>query len=343
MQPAHNVKFRHRFAVSGGRRLPGLLQRHRVGAVRALRPSKRAQPARRDAHVRRVDVAIHIEVRHIAMQPLPHRVRQPAHRQNVARTVQGQPIVAAEPLPGGHLIGEGQQPRIVGLERVLVHLLYDNSPDTRPSPALVPPTVGDTIPSDSLTPFSALAKAPGTNRLRPRIAWLVALLLSSSLTSLEAAQPQKPAIFPTVSGYSLNKDKVDFPSGMQGQTDLLLISFAPEQQKDIDSWLPAAQALQHSNFQFRWYELPVSSKENFIFRWWETSSIRSDQTDPETWPWIVPLFVDRHQFQQNLAIPNEKQIVALLVNRQGQILWRASGPMTPDKRASLMAAAIGQH
>jgi len=179
--------------------------------------------------------------------------------------------------------------------------------------------------------------------LRPRIAWLVALLLSSSLTSLEAAQPQKPAIFPTVSGYSLNKDKVDFPSGMQGQTDLLLISFAPEQQKDIDSWLPAAQALQHSNFQFRWYELPVSSKENFIFRWWETSSIRSDQTDPETWPWIVPLFVDRHQFQQNLAIPNEKQIVALLVNRQGQILWRASGPMTPDKRASLMAAAIGQH
>jgi len=172
---------------------------------------------------------------------------------------------------------------------------------------------------------------------------MVALLLSSSLVSLQAAQPQKPATFPAVTGYNLNKDKVAFPSEMAGQTDLLLISFAPEQQKEIDSWLPAAQALQHSNFQFRWYELPISGRENFIFRWWETSSIRSDQTDPETWPWIVPLFVDRHQFQQELAIPNQKQAVALLVNRQGQILWRASGPMTPDKRASLMAAAGAQH
>lgn len=175
--------------------------------------------------------------------------------------------------------------------------------------------------------------------MRPRTPWLVALLLSSALTSLLAAQPQKTPVFPNITGSNLNKDEVTFPSGMAGQTDLLLISFAPEQQKDIDSWLPAAQALQHTNFQFRWYELPVSGKENFIFRWWQTSSIRSDQTDPETWPWIVPLFVDRHQFRQDLDIPNAKQVVILLVNRQGQILWRASGPMTPDKRASLMAAA----
>ncbi|HZZ38098.1 MAG TPA: hypothetical protein VFE06_03130 [Acidobacteriaceae bacterium] len=169
------------------------------------------------------------------------------------------------------------------------------------------------------------------------------MLLSSALTCLPAAQERKPAIFPNVAGYSLDKDKVVFPSGMQGQTDLLLVSFAPEQQKDIDSWLPAAQALQHTNFQFRWYELPISNRENFVFRWWETSSIRSDQTDPEAWPWIVPLFVDRHSFQHDLAIPNEKQVVALLVNRQGQILWRASGSMTPDKRASLMIAASNQH
>jgi hypothetical protein len=179
--------------------------------------------------------------------------------------------------------------------------------------------------------------------LRLRTPWLVALLLSSALTSLQAAQTQKSATFPTVAGYNLNKDKVAFPSDMQGQTDLLLISFAPEQQKDIDSWLPVAQALQHTNFQFRWYELPISNKENFVFRWWQSSSIRSDQSDPETWPWIVPLFVDRHQFRQQLAIPNEKQVVVLLVNRQGQILWRSSGPMTLAKRASLMAAAADRH
>ncbi|HEX4067846.1 MAG TPA: hypothetical protein VHZ09_17630 [Acidobacteriaceae bacterium] len=177
--------------------------------------------------------------------------------------------------------------------------------------------------------------------MRQRSPFLIALLLFSLLPVLDAAQPKTP-VFPPVTAYALDKQKVDIPSGLEGQTDLLLVSFETEQQKDIDSWLPAGQALQHSSFQFHYYELPVFGRENFIFRWWDTSSLRTDETDPEAMHWIVPLFVDRHKFLQDLQIPNEKQVVALLVNRQGQILWRASGPMTPDKRASLMAAA-GQH
>ncbi len=160
--------------------------------------------------------------------------------------------------------------------------------------------------------------------------------------ALVAAQPAKKAVFPNVTSYSLDKQKVTLPKGLAGETDLLLISFAPEQQKDIDSWLPAAQALQHSSFRFRYYQLPVSGRQNFVFRWWETSSMRSDETDPETWHWIVPLFVDRHKFLVALQIPDQKHVVALLVDRQGQVLWRESGPMTPEKRVSLMAVAGGR-
>lgn len=177
--------------------------------------------------------------------------------------------------------------------------------------------------------------------MRQRSPFLLALLLLSLLPALDAAQP-KPAVFPPVTAYGLDKQKVELPGGLEGQTDLLLISFEREQQKDIDSWLPAGQALQHSSFQFHYYELPVFGRENFIFRWWDTSSLRTDETDPEAMHWIVPLFVDRHKLMQDLQIPNDKQVVALLVNRQGQVLWRASGAMTPEKRASLMAAA-GQH
>jgi len=170
--------------------------------------------------------------------------------------------------------------------------------------------------------------------LLQRFSWLFPLLLVGA--SLHA---QQQPVFPQVTAYNLAKQKVTFPGGMAGKTDLLLISFAPEQQKDLQSWLEAGQAIQHTNFQFHYYELPVEGRENFVFRWWESSSMRSDETDPESWPWIVPLFVERHTFTAALQIPNEKQVVALLVDRQGHILWRASGPMTPDKRASLMAAA----
>jgi hypothetical protein len=162
------------------------------------------------------------------------------------------------------------------------------------------------------------------------------LLLGSVAAPAGTAQAQ--GTFPPLTAYNLNKQKVTLPGGMAGRTDLLLISFAPEQQKAMESWLPAAQALQHTDFQFRYYELPVEGRENLVFRWWDTSSLRSDQNDPEIWPWVVPLFVDRRKLMHELNIPNAKQVVALLVDQQGQILWRASGPMTPQLRMGLMAA-----
>jgi len=70
--------------------------------------------------------------------------------------------------------------------------------------------------------------------------------------------------------------------------------------------------------------------------------MRSDRSDPETWHWIIPLWLDRRKFLADLDIPNDKQVVALLIDRQGHILWRSVGPMSPDKRASLMTAA-GAH
>ncbi|HTW48661.1 MAG TPA: hypothetical protein VMD92_11980 [Acidobacteriaceae bacterium] len=182
---------------------------------------------------------------------------------------------------------------------------------------------------------------PKPMRLWPRMGCAIGAAFTCALPLL-ASQGAKPAEFPSITSYSLDKQKVALPGGMEGQTDLLILSFALEQKKDVDSWLPAAQALQHSNFQFRYYQLPIFTRENFVFRWWETSSMRSDETDPVTWHWIVPLFVDREKFRRDLDIPNDKQVVVLLADRQGRILWRASGPMTDDKRASLMQAA-GQH
>ncbi len=141
-----------------------------------------------------------------------------------------------------------------------------------------------------------------------------------------------------MTAYSLEKTRLNLPADLTGQLNLLIISFEPEQKTQIDTWMPLAQALQHTNFNFRWYRMPVSSRENFIFRWWDDSSMRSDETDPETWPWIVPLYVDKNSFRHSLQIGNERHIVVLLVNKQGRVIWRAEGPLTPDKRTALTAA-----
>jgi predicted transcriptional regulator len=171
---------------------------------------------------------------------------------------------------------------------------------------------------------------------------VLCILLLPLAQALQGTEQRKPAVFPTISSYSLDKNKVNLPADLAGQMNLLLISFRPEQQKEVETWMPVAQALQHTNFNFRWYRLPVSERENAIFRWWENSSMRSEETDPETWPWIVPLYIDKAAFRNALQIASEHDIVVLLIDKQGHVLWRASGAMTPSDRAAL-TAAVGTH
>lgn len=145
-------------------------------------------------------------------------------------------------------------------------------------------------------------------------------------------------MFPPISSYSLDKTKVNLPGDFAGKINLLLISFEPEQAKDIDTWMPLAQAIQHMNFEFRYYKLPVSSSGTMIYRWWDSSSLRSIETDPETWHWIIPLYLNKQNFLRSLNVPNEKEVVAILSDQSGHILWKASGRLTEDKKTSLTAA-----
>lgn len=165
-----------------------------------------------------------------------------------------------------------------------------------------------------------------------------ALLCALAIPAAAQNGSAKPAVFPNITTYNLAKAKLNLPSDFAAQLDLLLISFQPEQQTQIETWMPVAQALQHTNFDLRWYRMPVSASENFVFRWWDNSSMRSDETDPETYPWIVPLYVNVNSFRRSLQIPTTRQIAILLVDKQGRVLWRAEGPVTPEGRASLRAA-----
>ncbi len=113
MESANNVELRHRLGVARGRRLPRLFQSHRVARRVALLASEGAQPAIRHADVGGVDVAIDVEVGHIAVHPLAHTVGQPAHGQHVRGAVEYESVVEAQPFTVHHLGGNVLQPRVV--------------------------------------------------------------------------------------------------------------------------------------------------------------------------------------------------------------------------------------
>lgn len=158
------------------------------------------------------------------------------------------------------------------------------------------------------------------------------------LVLCSAARVDAGSTFPVVSADALDKQHITLPGGLEGQTNLLLLSFAPDQANQIDTWTAVAQALQHTNLSFRAYRLPVEERENALFRWWANASLRSEETDPELWHWVIPIYVEKSHFRAELEIADEKSVVALLVDKSGRILWRATGASTPQTRASLVAA-----
>ena len=84
MQAADDVELRHRLGVARSRGLPCLFQSHGVAGRVALLAAEGAQLAGRHAHIGRIDVAIDVEVGHVAVHALAHVVGQPAHGQHVA-------------------------------------------------------------------------------------------------------------------------------------------------------------------------------------------------------------------------------------------------------------------
>src|SRR5579875_1356715 len=91
------------------------------------------------------------------------------------------------------------------------------------------------------------------------IAWLMPTLFSWSAFGGVAAVT---AHFPAVSATNLNNGKLHLPQDFSGQLNLVILSFAREQQHDVDSWIPAAKEIQSKHEKFRYYELPVLSGEN---------------------------------------------------------------------------------
>ena len=151
-------------------------------------------------------------------------------------------------------------------------------------------------------------------------------------------------IFPSVATEALDRTPLQLPEGFEGRQNLLLLSWARDQAGQVESWTAVAQALQHTDFNFRVYRMLVSAQENVLYRWWDNASLRASETDPQLLHWSVPLYTDKTALRRSLGIAgDEHRMAAILVDRAGRVLWHAEGVSTEQTRRSLLAAAGGAH
>lgn len=160
------------------------------------------------------------------------------------------------------------------------------------------------------------------------------MLLSGTPIHLTA---QTTAHFPTVTSYNLAKARVTLPAAFTANRNLLLLSFDTGDTPQLDNWVSSIQSLTHLNSGLDYYLLPIAEEKNPLYRWWDNSAMRSDFTDPQLWPRVVPLYVNEKQFRQELQLPPKSNVVVLLTDRSGNVLWRAFGPPDQQKLNALRA------
>lgn len=141
--------------------------------------------------------------------------------------------------------------------------------------------------------------------------------------------------FPQVNGTSLDGRIFHLPGDLDGVLNLLLIAFQPNQQRDLNSWMPYAEALCQQFPDLHYYEIPAMwtfspARQESIM-----AGMRMGLPDPAAHARTITIFTDLDQFNHALELFDQSLIYILLIDRSGAVLWRAEDRYTRAKGESL--------
>jgi hypothetical protein len=145
-------------------------------------------------------------------------------------------------------------------------------------------------------------------------------------------------ILPTVRGANLERQNMEFPTDFSADFNLVFVAFQRWHQTQVDSWVPAAEALRQEIGDFQFYEFPTLHRMGFFGRTFLNEGMRAGIPDSTTRSRTITLYLDKEQFRTALDIPNEEDIWVFLFDRSGRVLWRSSGAYTEEKGFWLKAA-----
>jgi len=144
--------------------------------------------------------------------------------------------------------------------------------------------------------------------------------------------------FPGITGTNLLRQKLTLQVIRQGELNILFIAFQQWHQAWVDSWVPTARQLEQVFPGVQFYELPVIWKMNRFSQTFINEGMRAGIPNQATRQKTITLYTDKGAFRQALDLPNEESIYVLLVDRQGNVLWRTEGAYSEEKGEALKKA-----
>lgn len=144
--------------------------------------------------------------------------------------------------------------------------------------------------------------------------------------------------FPTYTTKDLNGSKLTLPDDFVGEVNLLFVAYERWQQASVDSWVGFAAEMEAGHPGLRYYELPVVGEANLPGRVMLDYWMRQGIPDIETRGRTLTLYVEQSQFCESLDIVDRDQIAILLLDANGDVIWRSRGPFATDTAERLEIA-----
>ncbi len=145
------------------------------------------------------------------------------------------------------------------------------------------------------------------------------------------------ARFPAVRGEALDGTPFVSPRDLAGVRTVALVGFALDHRAELETWVPyldtlvRAQPDVHARL-FIGLNVPKFVRAGIVV------AMRAAVSAPELRASTIPLFVDVEAFARSLGISDREHLTLLLVEADGRITWRGSGPFSDAAGASLGAA-----
>ncbi len=143
--------------------------------------------------------------------------------------------------------------------------------------------------------------------------------------------------FPNVQGSNLSGKHYRLPRDFEGEYNVVIIPFQRHQQDNVDTWGPFLENLAGKHSAVRYYELPTIQNYGRLQQFFIDSGMRGGIPDPRVRARTITLYLDVAAFNAALNLPTIDDIYILLLNRNGDVLWRTHGDYTEEKGEELAA------
>lgn len=143
--------------------------------------------------------------------------------------------------------------------------------------------------------------------------------------------------FPSTNVKTLSGQNITVPAGLESQLSLLRLTFHHAQGHDSGSWSPLFERLEATLPEVRTYRMPLMRVYPQKKRLFLEHYMRVGLPDEKDQHATLLLYTDKYAFRHALDIPLEEPVTMLLVDREGEILWRAYGPYNEADAVALMA------